>query len=194
MSFRHRIFTWGAVVLAALPAAAATAAPARPAHPHSVVAAARPASPEAEFLIAVHQGNLAQIAAGRLAARKSENRAVRKLGKRFASYHKKLDSQVKKVARVLDVRLPNEPNSEQITLAGQYTAAPVARFDALFIESQLAAYERASRIAGLFLKVSTDPAVRGIVAKAQPVIEENLAALPAARNRLASEQPRQCSE
>lgn len=191
MSFRHKIFTLGAVVLAALPAGAATAAPARPAHPHNVVAAARPASPEAEFLIAVHQGNLAQIAAGRLAARKSENRVVRKLGKRFASYHRKLDSQVKKVARTLDVRLPNEPNSEQMALAGQYTAAPAARFDTLFIESQLSAYERASRIAGLFLKVSTDPAVRGIVTKAQPVIEENLAALTAARNQLAPEQPRQ---
>jgi putative membrane protein len=185
------IFTLGVAVVAALPAAPATAVPARPAAPHSPAAAARPASPEAEFLIAVHQGNLAQIAAGRLAARKSANPAVRKLAKRFASYHKKLDSQVKKVARGMDVRLPKQPNSEQTTLAGQYEAAPADRFDTLFIESQLSAYERASRIAGLFLKVSTDPAVRAIVTKAQPVIEENLAALTAARDQLASVQPRQ---
>ena len=178
-------------MLVTLPAVPATASPARPATPHSTVAAARPASPEAEFLIAVHQGNLAQIAAGRLAARKSENRAVRALGKRFAADHKKLDSQVKRLARTLSVRLPKLPNAEQIELAGQYRSTPAARFDALFIDSQLSGYERASRVAGLFLKASTDPAVRALVEKAGPMIEENLAALTAARDTLTPEQPRQ---
>ncbi|MDI6098679.1 DUF4142 domain-containing protein [Actinoplanes sp. NEAU-A12] len=181
----------GITALVTLPAGPATAVPSRPAAPHSTIAAARPASPEAEFLIAVHQGNLAQIAAGRLAARKSGDKAVRKLGKRFAAFHKKLDSQVKRVAKSLDVRLPQGPNSEQVELAGQYVATPAALFDAFFVETQLSGYERASRLAGLFLKTSTDPSVRAIIEKAGPVIEENLAALTAARNRLASEQPRQ---
>ncbi|WP_433793202.1 DUF4142 domain-containing protein [Actinoplanes sp. CA-252034] len=175
-------------------AAPAMAAPARPAPvgPAGPAAAvARPVSPEAEFLIAVHQGNLAQITAGKLAAGKSENRTVRKLGKRIAAYHKKLDAQVKQAADALGVRLPAEPNSEQLALAGQYRAANAAGFDPLFIDTQLSSYERAAKLARLVLAVSEDPLIAKIVASATPVIEKNRAALAAARAALVRKQPRQ---
>jgi putative membrane protein len=191
MSFRHKIFTFGIAALVAFSSAPASAAPARPENGRHTAVAARPASPEAEFLIAVHQGNLAQIAAGKLAARKSQNRIVRKLGKRFATYHKKLDVQVKQVAEALGVRLPTEPNSEQLALAEQYLAASGAGFDSLFIDTQLSGYERAAKLARLVLTVSTDPSIGKIVADATPTIEQNRAALTAARDRLAAEQPRQ---
>jgi putative membrane protein len=191
MSFRHKVFTLGAIALTALPAGPATAAPAEPATAHHTVAVARPVSPEAEFLIAVHQGNLAQIAAGRLAARKSENRVVRKLGKRFAAYHKKLDAQVKRAAHGLGVNLPTEPNSEQKDLAAQYRTAAAGEFDALFISTQLSGYERAAKLAHVIQRVSTDPAIRAIVEGARPKIEENRLALTSARDQLSREQPRQ---
>ncbi|GAA4977437.1 hypothetical protein GCM10025331_85790 [Actinoplanes utahensis] len=154
-------------------------------------AAARPASPEAEFLIAAHQGNLAQMTAGRIAVRKSGNPVIRKLGKRFAAYHRKLDAQVKATSETLAVRLPAEPNSEQQQLAEQYRAASPAAFDTLFVTTQLANYERAAKLAGTALKISTDPAIRAIVTSAAPAIAANRAALTAARDLLASEQPRQ---
>jgi putative membrane protein len=191
MSLRHKIFTLGVTALAALPAGPATAAPAEPATTHHAVAVARPASPEAEFLIAVHQGNLAQIAAGKLAARKSDNRVVRKLGKRFAAYHKKLDAQVKRAAVTFEVRLPGEPNSEQLTLVERYRTATAAEFDALFVETQLAGYEHAAKLARLVLKVSTAPAIVELVELVTPVISANQTALTAARDELAGEQPRQ---
>ncbi len=171
------IFTLGFAALLVLPGSAAVAA--------------RPASPEAEFLIAAHQGNLAQIKAGKLAARKSESPVVRRLGKRFANYHKKLDSQVRAVSKRLDVNLPDEPNSEQTQLAEQYRAASPADFDALFVTTQIANYERAAKLAGIVLAVSTDPAVRRIVEGATPVIEENRGALTAARDQLGLEQPQE---
>lgn len=159
--------------------------------PGSAVLAARPASPEAEFLVAVHQGNLAQIKAGKLAARKGDSPVVRKLGKRFASYHKKLDSQVRAVSEALDVNLPDEPNSEQAQLAEQYRAASATEFDSLFLSTQIANYERAAKLAGIVLQVTTDPAVRRIVEAATPVIEGNRAALTAARDQLGGEQPQE---
>jgi putative membrane protein len=191
MSFRHKVFTLSAATLLGLSAGPAAAAPATPATIHHTVAAARPASPEAEFLIAVHQGNLAQITAGKLAARKSENRTVRKLGKHLAAYHKRLDAQVKQAAEALGVRLPKQPNSEQLDLAGRYRAAATGDFDALFIDTQLSGYERAAKLARLVLTVSTDPSIAKIVADASPVIEENRVALTAARDELAGEQRRQ---
>ncbi|MEU4621837.1 DUF4142 domain-containing protein [Actinoplanes sp. NPDC023801] len=191
MHFRHKIFTLSVAALTLLPAGAATAAPALPAGTHHAVVAARPASPEAAFLIAAHQGNLAQIAAGRLAAGKSPDRTVRKLGKRFASYHKKLDAQVKQAAGMLSVRLPQEPNSEQSALLARYRSATAAEFDALYVETQLAAYEHAAKLARLILKVSTDPVIVKLVGTARPVIEKNRAALTAARDELAGKQQRQ---
>lgn len=191
MSFRHKIFTFGVVALMGLSASPAAAAPARAEAGRHPAATGRPVSPEAEFLIAAHQGNLAQIAAGKLAVRKSENPAVRKLGKRFASYHKKLDAQVKQAAEALDVRLPKEPNSEQLGLAEQYRSAAAADFDKLFIDTQLTAYEHAAKLARIVLAVSSDPSITDIVTAAGPVIEKNRVALTAARDELAGEQPRQ---
>jgi putative membrane protein len=191
MPFSHKIFTWGVVALIGLSSGPAVASPARPENGRNTAVAARPVSPEAEFLIAVHQGNLAQIAAGKLAARKSDNRTVRKLGKRFAAYHKKLDAQVRQVAEALGVRLPKEPNSEQLALAGQYAAATGAGFDALFVDTQLAGYERAAKLARLVTAVSSDPSIAKIVANATPMIEQNRVALTAARDELAGGQPRQ---
>jgi putative membrane protein len=191
MSFCHKIFTLGIATLIGLSAGPAAAAPARPENDRHTVTAARPVSPEAEFLIAVHQGNLAQIAAGKLAVRKSENRAVRKLGKRFVAYHKRLDAQVKQAAEALGVRLPKQPNSEQLVLAEQYLAATGAGFDTLFIDTQLSGYERAARLARLVLAVSSDPSIATIVADATPVIEEIRVALTAARDQLAGKQRRQ---
>ena len=191
MSFRHKIFTFGVVALMGLSTSPAAAASSRPETARATAVAARPVSPEAEFLIAVHQGNLAQIAAGKVAYRKSENRTVRRLGKRFAAYHKKLDAQVKQAAVALDVRLPKEPNSEQLDLAGQYRTAAAGDFDTLFVDTQLAGYERAAKLARLVLAVSSDPSIAKIVANASPVIEENRIALTAARDELAEEQRRQ---
>ncbi|WP_204300161.1 DUF4142 domain-containing protein [Actinoplanes campanulatus] len=173
------ITVMAAAVLAALPVTAATAAP------------ARPVSPEAEFLIAAHQGNLAQITAGRLAARKGEVGSVRKLGKRFVAYHRKLDAQVRAAAEALEVRLPAEPNSEQLTLNEQYQATSGRAFDTLFVSTQISAYERAAKLARIVLRTTTDPMVRKIVVTAVPTIEKNRDALTAARNRIALEQPRQ---
>ncbi|MEV0896517.1 DUF4142 domain-containing protein [Actinoplanes sp. NPDC049802] len=179
MLIRRMITALAAAALAALPVTAATAAP------------ARPVSPEADFLIAVHQGNLAQITAGRLAARKGDEKSVRKLGKRFAAYHRKLDAQVRAAAEELEVKLPGEPNSEQLTLNEQYRAASGPAFDSLFVTTQISAYERAAKLATIVLRSTSDPTVRKIVVTAAPVIEKNRDALTAARNRIASKQPRQ---
>ncbi len=177
MTLRHTIFTLSFLILVTLPGAPA--------------AASRPASPEAEFLIAVHQGNLAQIKAGKLAVRKGANPAVRKLGKRFASFHKQLDAQVRTVSENLDVDLPDEPNSEQRQLAARYRAASATDFDTLFVTTQIANYERAAKIAGTVLDVTTDPAVRRIVKVATPVIERNREALTTTRDQLGLELPQE---
>ena len=146
--------------------------------------AARPVGPDADFLIAAHQANLTQIRVGRIAARKAGTGAVRDLGRQFATYHRKLDVQVRKAAGALGVRLPSEPNSEQLTLIQQYRTAPATELDRLFVDSQLLAHQHALKLVRIVLKVGTEPAVRQIVTAAAPVVQKHYAALVSAQQRI----------
>lgn len=170
MSLRHLIVTLGIVLAVAAPATLAEAAP------------ARPVSPDAGFLIAAHQGNLAQVKLGRLAARKGATATVRDLGRRLATYHRELDIAVRKAATGLDVDLPGAPNSAQKSLLGKHRAATGAEFDRLFVDSQLLAHEQAGKLTRIVLATGADPVVRRIVTEATPVLREHHAALTAAQH------------
>jgi putative membrane protein len=136
-------------------------------------AQARPVSPDADFLIAAHQGNLAQIAAGRIAKRKGTTEPVREFGRAFVAYHRKLDVAVREAAADLDVTLPTEPNSEQQALVAQYRSTAGTEFDTLFVGSQLIAHEHAIKLARVVLDTGTEPVVEKLVTDALPVIEKH---------------------
>jgi putative membrane protein len=165
MRLRNIIATLSAIILLVTPAATAAAAP------------VRPVSPDADFLIAVHQANLTQIKAGKIAAKKGESATVRDLGQQFVTFHRKLDAQVKKTARTVEVRLPDSPNSEQTSLIRQYKAASTAEFDTLFVASQILAHQRAFKMAQVAVDTGTNPSVKSIVATATPVVQKHYAAL-----------------
>jgi putative membrane protein len=175
MNFRSLIATLCAAVLIAAPASSA---------------AARPISPDADFLVAAHQADLTQIAAGRIAARKGTAPAVRDLGRQFVSYHRKLDAQVREAARGLAVELPKQPNTDQQTLLALYRAAGT-EFDTLYLDSQLLAHERALKAARLVLDTGTDPGVKLIVTAAVPVVQQHHEALIAAQTKIGNKQRRQ---
>ncbi|MEV6299071.1 DUF4142 domain-containing protein [Actinoplanes sp. NPDC051861] len=174
MPFRNLIAALGVLAAVLAPAAVAQAHPQTPPLAPAVV---RPVGPDADFLIAAHQANLAQIKIGKLAGRKAAGTPVRDLGREFASYHRKLDVSVRKAAAAMDVNLPSTPNSEQKTLIAQYRAASGAEFDTLFVSTQLAAHELALKLAKIVLATGTEPAVRKIVTSAIPVVEQHQAAL-----------------
>ncbi|WP_328464718.1 DUF4142 domain-containing protein [Actinoplanes sp. NBC_00393] len=165
MRLRNLFATLSAIALLVAPATSAAAAP------------IRPVSPDADFLIAVHQANLTQIKAGKIAAKKGGSATVRDLGQQFVTFHRKLDAQVKKAAHTVDVRLPDSPNSEQTTLLRQYKTASTAEFDTLFVGSQILAHQRAFKMAQIAVDTGTNPAVKHIVATATPVVQKHYAAL-----------------
>ncbi|MEU4693075.1 DUF4142 domain-containing protein [Actinoplanes sp. NPDC023714] len=147
-------------------------------------AQARPLNPDADFLIAAHQGNLAQIQAGRIAGRKGATEAVREFGREFADYHRRLDVVVRKAAAGLGVRLPAEPNSEQKSLVAQYRSTSGAEFDTLFLGSQLIAHEHAVKLARVVLDTGTEPQVEKIAGRALPVIRSHQRELADAQRKL----------
>ncbi|MEU4426883.1 DUF4142 domain-containing protein [Actinoplanes sp. NPDC024001] len=144
----------------------------------------RPVSPDAEFLVAAHQGNLTQIKAGKIALRKGGTATVRDLGRQLLTYHRRLDVAVQRAARKLDVSLPAAPNTEQKDLIRQYRAASATEFDTLFVGSQLLAHQRAIKLGKIVLATGTDPAVRKIVTAAVPVVRQHQDALVSAQQHI----------
>ncbi|WP_433828208.1 DUF4142 domain-containing protein [Actinoplanes sp. CA-015351] len=170
MSFRHIIATLSAAALLVLGTASA--------------AQARPLGPDADFLIAAHQGNLAQITLGKVAKRKATTEPIRELGGELAAYHRKLDTAVRKTAARLDVELPAEPNSEQQTLIQQHESTSGAAFDTLFLGSQLIAHERAIKLAMVVIDTGAEPKVTKLAAKALPIVQSHQQALATAQQKL----------
>ncbi|MEU8243978.1 DUF4142 domain-containing protein [Actinoplanes missouriensis] len=147
-------------------------------------AQARPVSADADFLIAAHQGNLAQMAAGKIAKHQGASEPVRDLGRELATYHRKLDVTVRRTAARLEIRLPAEPNSEQQALIEQYRAASGADFDTLFLGSQLLAHERAIKLAQVVIDTGTEPSVEKLAGKALPVIQRHQQAIAATQQKV----------
>ncbi len=65
------------------------------------------------WLVAAHQANLAEIAAGKDAEKNASDNDVTALGKMFVTDHTKLDAGVKKLATKYGVTLPSAPSAAQ---------------------------------------------------------------------------------
>src|SRR4051794_10809091 len=145
-------------------------------------AAAAPSDQDAAYLRAAHQGNLAEIAGGRLAEQKAHGPAVRRLGARFVADHTRMDAAVRDAAAALGVDLPAVPNPVQQALAEQYRAASPPEFDALFISTQLTAHTEALQMAQAELTAGADPRATQVAKDAAPIITAHHELLAAAGN------------
>jgi putative membrane protein len=126
------------------------------------------------FLVAAHQGNLAEIAGGYVALAKSHNPDVRRIARRLIVDHRRLDAQVRAVARRYGVQLPNAPSEEQ-----QRQLAAVARlsgraFDLAWLRLQEAAHVETLALIRQELHTGQSFAVKAVAREAAPVVKEHL--------------------
>ncbi|WP_436527532.1 DUF4142 domain-containing protein [Actinoplanes sp. HUAS TT8] len=159
---------------AVAPVAVAPAAVAPAADPAAVSALAEPAAvasgPDAEFLQAAHQANLAEIAAGRIAWTKSSNPGIKSLAASFMRDHIRMDAELYQTARKLRVFLPGTPTVEQQALAERYTIAGPDTFDEYFISTQLAAHRAALKLTGEESDKGSAAPVKALAENATPII------------------------
>jgi len=143
-------------------------------------AATSTAAPNAQdraFLVAAHQSNLTEIAAGRAALQKGTTDVVRQHGQIFIRDHTRLDASVRQVAQRLNVTLPDEPNANQRASLASVSAKSGAAFDQAWLASQVASH-RASKAAGAReIANGSDAAVIGLAKTAAPVIQMHLSML-----------------
>jgi putative membrane protein len=136
-------------------------------------------SPDAAFLRATHQADLAEIAAGSLARERGVSPRVRALGARFVRDHTAIEGRLTAVARDTGVELPDTPSAAQLALIKKYQAAPAARFDALFLRTQLAAHRSALAAGRAELAEGRDERVKQVASFAGPLVQAHHDALTA---------------
>src|SRR5687768_7831947 len=89
------------------------------------------------WLVAAHQSNLAEIAAGRDAQQNAVSGDVKELGEMLVADHTTLDRSVTALAQKYDVTLPSAPNAQQRAALAEVRQRSGEAYDAAWVRTQL---------------------------------------------------------
>ncbi|NUW31816.1 DUF4142 domain-containing protein [Nonomuraea sp. SMC257] len=127
-----------------------------------------------KFLRLAHQGNLAEIAAGRVARVKGADDAVRSIGAVLVTDHTRLDEAVKEVADRLDVTLPDRAARKDRMMLRHISRMHGRAFDRAWLTAMIAGHRQALRLGEQELRDGSSPAVKELAQAAAPVIRKHL--------------------
>ncbi|SCG47836.1 DUF4142 domain-containing protein [Micromonospora coxensis] len=147
-------------------------------------AAAQPSQQDTQYLQAVHQVNLFEIAAGDLAQQKGQNADVKRLGEMFKTDHTQLDQTVQSTAQQLGVTLPNEPTADQQRVADELNNLSGAEFDRAWVTAQLAGHVQAIQATQTEISQGSEQSVIQLAQDALPVLQAHYDELVALAQQL----------
>lgn len=139
--------------------------------------AVAPNAQDQAFLVAAHQSNLTEIAAGKAAQQKATTEVVRDHGAIFIRDHTRLDTSVRQVAQQLGVSLPDAPSAKQQATLASVSARSGAAFDRAWLTSQLAGHREAKANGQKELAQGSDATVKQLAQTAAPVVQMHLSML-----------------
>ncbi|MET7442136.1 DUF4142 domain-containing protein, partial [Streptomyces sp. NPDC005568] len=127
------------------------------------------------FARAAHQGNLAEIAAGRDAQKHATTACVKTVGATLVRDHGKLDSDLRMLAHKLDITLPGMPTAEQRQeLAAVQAKAGTQAYDTAWLKTQDAAHTATLAMIDSELKSGQNAEVQAAARAARPVVAMHL--------------------
>lgn len=131
-------------------------------------------SQDRSWLIAAHQGNLAEIASGNLAAEKGHTDAVHNAGRMLTRDHAELDSKLRPVARELGVKLPTRPNAEQQQEAKEFKSLSGTQFDQTWTHTEADGHVKTIELTEREIQSGAVPQVKQLAQSALPVLKKHL--------------------
>src|SRR4051812_24582853 len=144
------------------------------------VVTAAPSDQDTTWMVAAHQSNLTEIAAGNAAAAQATTDKVRQLGEMFVTMHTQLDADLTAAADQLGVTLPDSPTpAQQQTLATVQAQQGVA-FDSAWLASQVSGHRATLEATHTEQQGGSDGAVLALANAAEPVIAQHLEQVTAA--------------
>lgn len=140
-------------------------------------AVAAPSDQDRTWMIAAHQSNLAEIAAGTSAQSHATTPEVKNLGAMFIKNHTALDNSLKDAAQQLGVPLPSAPTAEQQAQLAQVEANSGQAYDTAWIAQQIGGHSATVAATQRELANGTDSTVLQLARTAAPVVQQHLVEL-----------------
>ncbi|WP_188193282.1 DUF4142 domain-containing protein [Nonomuraea sp. SYSU D8015] len=137
----------------------------------------QPSEQDRAWLRTIHQGNLAEVQAGRLAEGKGTTKQVKAIGRMLVQDHARMDVQVVQTASGLGIRLPGSTSGEQRAEYLRLRDATGKAFDQEFLASMTNAHTAAIAATQTEISKGSSPAVVSLAKTAAPKLQEHLTAL-----------------
>lgn len=134
------------------------------------------------FLTALHQGNLAEIQAGKVAERQAHSEEVREMGEALIHDHRMLDEKVKQVAGDVGVGLPGAPGAAQQAELERISAKSGAEFDRAWVEAEIVEHREDLAAGAKELSEGSSEEVKRLARDAEPIVREHLEELEEIRS------------
>ncbi|MFI6793936.1 DUF4142 domain-containing protein [Nonomuraea sp. NPDC050383] len=126
------------------------------------------------FLREAHQGNLTEVAIGKLAEAKGASDAVRSIGATLMADHAKLDMAVREAARRLDVALPTRPAQKQRALLERMSTLSGTAFDRAWLTAMVADHREDVKKFKTEIREGSSAVVKEVAKSGLPVIRKHL--------------------
>ncbi|MEU0564448.1 DUF4142 domain-containing protein [Nonomuraea sp. NPDC005983] len=133
-----------------------------------------PSEQDETWMKTIHQGNLAEIAAGKLAQDQGATEHIKALGELLVKDHTKFDASVRKAAEKLGVQLPNDPTDVQVEAAKTLKEESGKKFDQAWIDAMIKAHEGAIKDTTTEQQGGASSAVQELAKTAMPTLEKHL--------------------
>ncbi|MEV6554031.1 DUF4142 domain-containing protein [Streptomyces sp. NPDC051597] len=133
------------------------------------------ASPDTAFLQAIHQANLAEIAAGKDARTHATSTCVKQVAAVLVRDHTTLDSKGAALAKTKGLSLPTAPTAaQQKQLSALKSKNGTPGYDTAWLKDQNTSHQQALALIDKEIKTGKDTQIRAAAQAARPVVAEHL--------------------
>ncbi|MFC7586895.1 DUF4142 domain-containing protein [Nonomuraea antimicrobica] len=141
----------------------------------------QPSEQDKAWMAVIHQGNLAEIGAGRLAREKGTTEPVRSVGELLVKDHTALDAKVTQAATQLGVQLPASMDAGQRKRLNKLEGATGKDLDRGFLSWMIEAHKEALTATEQEISKGSSETVKALAKEAAPSLQAHLDALEKAQ-------------
>jgi putative membrane protein len=137
--------------------------------------ASQVAKQDRQAMMRLAQADMAEVAAGKLAAGKASSPEVKKFGEHMVEEHSKMLEEGKKIAEAKGVKPPAAPDKKHQAALKKLEQQSGEEFDRQFMAQMVKDHEDALKLAEKTAKDAKDPELKAHAQKGAPHIKEHLA-------------------
>ena len=120
------------------------------------------------------QGDLAEIAGGKMAKERAQSPDVKKFAEQMAKDHAKMLDEKKRMAKAKGIALPTKPDAEQQAEAQKLQSMARQDFDREYMGHMVKDHTDDLDLVKKTAQEAQDPQLKAAAGKAEPVIEKHL--------------------